>query len=147
MSLHPNAVSPEMQIFAALYFFANGSYQRVIGSSYNLSMAQNTVSNCVTKISSLIVRHMSDEWIAFPTTLAEKLAIKESFMAHKNFPGVIGAIDCTHIALIAPPQEEHNYINRKGYHSKNVQIVSVLKIIFDEAIRYIFSFFRFAIII
>ncbi|KAJ8937733.1 hypothetical protein NQ318_009143 [Aromia moschata] len=44
-------------------------------------------------------------------------------MAHTNFPGVIGAIDCTHVAIITPTEEEHNYVNRKGYHSKNVQVI------------------------
>lgn len=27
------------------------------------------------------------------------------------------------MAIIAPHDEEHNYLNRKRYHSKNVQIV------------------------
>ncbi|KAJ8910563.1 hypothetical protein NQ315_008948 [Exocentrus adspersus] len=43
MDLRTNAVNPRLRIFAALYFYANGSYQRVIGNSYSLSMAQNTV--------------------------------------------------------------------------------------------------------
>lgn len=45
-----------------------------------------------------------------------------------NFPGVIGAIDCTHIPIIAPPTFDHirlAYYNRKGYYSLNVQIVSI----------------------
>lgn len=46
-------------------------------------------------------------------------------MEKTQFPGVLGAIDCTHIPIIAPVQEEHNYLNRKGFHSKNVQIVSI----------------------
>lgn len=83
VSLHPNAVDPQLKIFAALYFFANGSYQRVIGSSYALSMAQNTVSNCVAEVSTLIVNHMSDNWIVFPTTREEKLSVKERFMRNK----------------------------------------------------------------
>ncbi|KAJ8944584.1 hypothetical protein NQ314_009455 [Rhamnusium bicolor] len=123
MSLHPNAVDPQLRIFTTLYFFSNGSYQRVIGNCYALSMAQNTVSNCVNEVSSLMVRHMSDNWIVFPSTPEEKLAIKETFMNRTNFPGVIGAVDCTHVAIIAPSQEEHNYVNRKGYHSKNIQVV------------------------
>ncbi|KAG8174221.1 hypothetical protein JTE90_002896 [Oedothorax gibbosus] len=41
---------------------------------------------------------------------------------------VIGAIDCTHVAIIAPPDDDHhmerNFVNRKNFHSINVQIVS-----------------------
>lgn len=40
-----------------------------------------------------------------------------------NFPGVLGCIDCTHVAILKPRQEEHNFLNRKGYHSLNVQII------------------------
>lgn len=36
---------------------------------------------------------------------------------------LIGAIDGTHIAILKPSAEEHNFINRKGYHSINVQII------------------------
>lgn len=52
------------------------------------------------------------------------------FYDNHRFPGVIGCIDCTHIAIF-PPQvhdavnPEHLYVNRKGYHSINVQLVSV----------------------
>lgn len=50
-------------------------------------------------------------------------AVKEQFMEKFNFPGVLGAIDGTHIAILKPMEEEHNFINRKGYHSLNVQII------------------------
>lgn len=50
--------------------------------------------------------------------------IKTEFMNRFAFPGTIGAIDCTHVAILKPTAEEHNFINRKGYHSLNVQIIS-----------------------
>lgn len=40
-----------------------------------------------------------------------------------QFPGEIGAIDCTHIPILKPREEEHSFVNRKGYHSLNVQII------------------------
>lgn len=40
-----------------------------------------------------------------------------------NFPGVIGAVDGTHIPLLKPAVDEHNFINRKGFHSLNAQII------------------------
>lgn len=42
-----------------------------------------------------------------------------------GFPNVIGLIDCTHIAISGLPKEtEYAFVNRKGYHSVNAQIVS-----------------------
>ncbi|KAK9745262.1 DDE superfamily endonuclease [Popillia japonica] len=51
-------------------------------------------------------------------------------MNQLNFPGVIGAIDGTHVAIMKP-LNEHNFINRKGYHSLNVQIIcdSTMKVL------------------
>ncbi|XP_046389249.1 putative nuclease HARBI1 [Ischnura elegans] len=39
-------------------------------------------------------------------------------------PGVLGYVDGTHIAIKAPREEEHIYVNRKLFHSINSQIVS-----------------------
>jgi len=47
-----------------------------------------------------------------------------------EFPGTIGCIDCTHVAIVPPAANnnvhpEHIYINRKGYHSINTQLVTI----------------------
>lgn len=121
--LHSNAITPELKIFTALYFFATGSYQSTVGKSLNLPMSQQSVSGCVEEVSTLIVTHLINDWVKFPRTIPEKRQIKNIFMEKTIFPGVIGCIDCTHIAILAPREEEHNYVNRKGYHSKNVQLI------------------------
>ncbi|XP_018359697.1 PREDICTED: putative nuclease HARBI1 [Trachymyrmex cornetzi] len=123
---HPNSLSAETKIFTALLLYATGSYQRLIGQSYNISISQLSVSNCVKEVSQLVYTHLRNEYIKFPTTAVEKQIVKQQFMENTQFPGVIGAIDCTHIRILAPSVEEHNYVNRKGFHSKNVQIVNIL---------------------
>lgn len=40
---------------------------------------------------------------------------------------IIGVVDGTHIAIVKPRVDEHMFINRKGYHSLNCQIVSNTK--------------------
>ncbi|KAG8234017.1 hypothetical protein J437_LFUL019336 [Ladona fulva] len=45
-------------------------------------------------------------------------------MEKSGFPGVIGAVDGTHIEIVPPVRErEHDFANRKGFQCKNVQIV------------------------
>lgn len=41
----------------------------------------------------------------------------------QEFEGAIGAIDCTHINIIAPCEHEEAYVNRHSNHSLNVQAV------------------------
>ena len=40
-----------------------------------------------------------------------------------EFPNVIGSVDCTHVKIQGPTNNEQDYVNRKGYHSINVQVV------------------------
>ena len=56
--------------------------------------------------------------------MEDKHAIRRASMYQiAGFPCVIGCIDRTHIRIQAPSQNEQNYVNRKGYHSVNVQVI------------------------
>ncbi|KAJ8933955.1 hypothetical protein NQ314_013670 [Rhamnusium bicolor] len=110
------AIQPSTSFFSALYFNATGSYLRIVGQSYNISMSQQTVSRAIMEVTSAIVTVLGQEWIRFPTIVEEKNVLKAHFMQSAGFPGAIVAIECTHIEIIAPAIEEHNYLNRKGFH-------------------------------
>ncbi|XP_039605692.1 putative nuclease HARBI1 [Polypterus senegalus] len=54
---------------------------------------------------------------------AERTKIMTDFYNIAGFPSVIGAVDCTHVALKAHTVDEFAFVNRKGYHSINVQVI------------------------
>ena len=59
--------------------------------------------------------------VKFPTSPYDIVRTKNNFFKIAKFPGVIGAIDGTLIPILAPKEDEHAYICRKGYHALNVQ--------------------------
>ena len=58
-----------------------------------------------------------------PSTVEEEVALMKDFKKIRNFPTVIGAIDCTHIKIKKVGGDASQYyINRKGFFSLNVQV-------------------------
>lgn len=126
-----------LKVLAALRFFGGGSYQLDIGSNKYFCISQPSVSRSIhAVIDSFNASNLFNDCVKFPQTVGELNVIRESFYSKYGFPGVIGAIDCTHIAIFPPKKEiEYVYVNRKGYHSINTQLIcnSNLKIISANA--------------
>lgn len=55
-------------------------------------------------------------------TLEEAERTSRNIQRKYNFPGVIGAIDGTHITIASPKKDGLAYINRKGHHSIQLQV-------------------------
>ena len=66
-------------------------------------------------------RHLNN--VVFPTSDRELVQMKKKLVGIAEIPNFIGAVDCTHIAMLAPREREDVYVCRKGYHSINVQVV------------------------
>lgn len=118
-----HGISIQIMVLTALRFYATGSYQRSIGQDFNFGLSQTSVHRCIKAVTDAIDVHLSPVFIKFPNSRELRQQIKTNFMANWGFPGVVGAIDCTHVAILKPSVEEHNFINRRGYHSLNVQAV------------------------
>lgn len=63
----------------------------------------------------------------FPRTREAKDQIKQGFYEHAGFPCVIGCVNGSHARIIAPTESEPDYVDRKGYHSINVQESAITK--------------------
>ncbi len=116
----PCALPVAVRVTAALTFFATGSFQHTVASVVGIT--QRAVSSAIHAVTSSLVRHVS-EHIIFPSTPESQLETKRGFLLKCGFPGVLGAIDCTHVQLRAPRTQAITYVNRKGVHSINIQVI------------------------
>jgi hypothetical protein len=115
-----NALPVDVQVLTALQFYGTGSFQWMVGRSSGLS--QPAVSRAVDDVTNALCK-LASTYITFPTSQQSLLNNKLSFHATAGFPNIIGAIDCTHIAIKAPADAEDAYVNRKGVHTVNIQAV------------------------
>ncbi|XP_063826029.1 putative nuclease HARBI1 [Ostrinia nubilalis] len=112
---------PELQVLVAIRCWGRREVQDDAGDLHGLS--QPTVSRICARVAHAIA-NKANSFIKMPITIGEQERISAKFRAIKNFPGVIGAIDCTHIKIKKTGGDmAQYYINRKGYYSLNVQVV------------------------
>ncbi|XP_072168923.1 putative nuclease HARBI1 [Diadema setosum] len=114
---HP--IEPLDKVCAALHFFATGCFQRTDGDTLHLSQA--SMSRCIAQVSDALSRRLPD-FVRLPDE-DERRRSKMRFFEIAEFPGVVGVIDGTHVKIIAPTEHEDQFVNRKRYHSINVQVV------------------------
>lgn len=65
---------------------------------------------------------MTPRYTKCPYAVAEQANIKMQFAANSRFPNVIRDIDCTHIPVRAPSENEFAYVNKKDFHQMNESI-------------------------
>jgi len=132
-----NPISAEKQILVAIRYYATGSFQVVMGDTIGISQSQ--VSKIVAKVS-IAICSLYKQFIVFPTN-QNSANIMNGFyrlLEEQNsrpFPGVIGAIDCTHVEVLAAgvPNREF-YRNRKGFLSINVQAICDANLMFTNVV-------------
>ena len=56
------------------------------------------------------------------STAHEARESEAAFQAEGGFTVVVGLIDATHVCIRAPEHEPDAYINRKKFHSLNLQV-------------------------
>ena len=81
-------------------------------------MSQGALSRAIPAVSNGIIR-ISVRYIRFPYDAVNQANTK----VIAGFPNVIGAIDCTRIAIKAPSEGESAYVNRKHFHSLNMHMI------------------------
>uniref|UniRef100_A0AAR2LKZ6 Putative nuclease HARBI1 n=1 Tax=Pygocentrus nattereri TaxID=42514 RepID=A0AAR2LKZ6_PYGNA len=98
-TLRNRAIPVHLQVLTTLGFLATGCFQRELADRSGIS--QPSLSSMMSGVLSGIIK-LTGRYIRFPYTLT---------------------IDCTHVAIRAPSQNEAAFINRKQIHSINVQVI------------------------
>ncbi|XP_043100585.1 putative nuclease HARBI1 isoform X2 [Puntigrus tetrazona] len=114
------AISPDVQILAALGFYSTGSFQSKMGDAIGISQA--SMSRCVSNVTKALIEK-APEFIGFTRDEATRQQSKEEFYRIAGIPNVLGVVDCAHIAIKAPNADDSSYVNKKGFHSINCQLV------------------------
>ena len=116
------ALTPEMKIIITLRYLATGKMQLCNGDDFGVT--QPTISRVITQtLNALTQPNIFRQFVNFPRARPEIEKKQREFMRVAGFPGIVGVIDGTHIRIVAPRVDEAEYVNRKRYHSINVQVV------------------------
>ncbi|XP_058878905.1 putative nuclease HARBI1 [Acipenser ruthenus] len=115
-----HAIPVPVKVTAALHFYATGAIQTTAGDRSGIS--QSSMSKMLTDVTNALYRRAT-QYIKFPKSEAEQNNTKNAFYQLAGFPNILGAIDCTHVALCPDLTNENAFRNRKHYHSINVQVV------------------------
>ncbi|XP_018358625.1 PREDICTED: putative nuclease HARBI1 [Trachymyrmex cornetzi] len=95
------------------------SHFRSICDRFNVGRA--TALRAVRRVTRALFT-IAPQFISWPSNEDAQI-IMHKFEEASGFPNTIGAIDGTHIRIEAPKENAVDYINRKGYHSIQLQAV------------------------
>lgn len=116
------SLSVETQVCVALRYYGVGGFMREIGDLYGIS--EMSAGRCVHTVSSALSSEI-DRFISWPSSISVPNIQEKFYTYSRGFPQIIGVIDGCHIPIHSPslPITESAFVNRKGWHSINTQIV------------------------
>ncbi|XP_063799315.1 proline-rich protein 36-like [Pseudophryne corroboree] len=86
-------------------------------------MSQGQFSKVLRRVSQAFLSRVK-QFIAMPLDVGALAVVKRQFQeGGSRFPHVIGVVDGTHVAIVAPRHNEEIYRNRKLFHSLNVMVI------------------------
>ncbi|XP_067904620.1 putative nuclease HARBI1 [Heterodontus francisci] len=108
-----------LKVIVALNFYACGSFQASMADLCGVSQA--APHHCIKVVTDALFR-CANNFICFKTDTSQAERSR-GLSAIVGFPMVHGVIDCTHVAIRSPAGHSGAFINQKGFHSLNVQLV------------------------
>ena len=122
------AIPVTKRVAIALWRLATGHDYRSIGQLFGVG--RSTCCKITHDVCEAILDVLLPEFIKFPCN-ARLQEIKDGFKIMSGLRQCVGAIDGTHIPIIAPKEHHSDYLNRKQFHS------IVLQAVVDHNSRYV----------
>lgn len=111
-------VSVEKQLLITLWVLGNPEVIRSVSDRFNVT--KSSVFRIVRRICRAIVNNLAAQFICWPKGDRVK-KVMEQFQRKQGLPHCIGVIDGTHIPIKAPYDNQEQYVNRKKFHSLQLQ--------------------------
>ncbi len=125
-----SSISIQRRLALTLYFLASTAEYRTIATLFVVS--RSFVCICVKDVCRAITKCLS-KVISFPQG-GQLLHVIDGYEKKWGFPMCAGAIDSTHIPILAPTESHAEYVNRKGYHSILMQAIVDCDYLFRDVV-------------
>ncbi|XP_067633226.1 putative nuclease HARBI1 [Eurosta solidaginis] len=112
-------ITPKKSIYMHIWYISNRVTFRQLGNLFGV--ATSSAWSVIQRVSRYLVS-IGDEYIKWPEGI-ELQKTTEKFYQKQRIPGVIGAIDCTHIGIKGPKDQKEIYFNHKKTYSIVLQAV------------------------
>ena len=112
------ALSVEKKVAITLWRLGTNIEYRSLSHLFGVGISTACVA--VSDVCKAIVNNLAKRYITIPSGERLKLVV-DGFQSKWGIPQCVGAIDATHIPIIAPKDSPLDYYNRKGYHSVVMQ--------------------------
>ena len=108
------------QIFITIWMLANPECIRLVSDRFDIS--RSTCYEVYMRVCTTVTNNLAQRCIHLPEGKDARNTIQK-FEEQRGFPGILGAIDGTHIPIQAVLKDPEKYINRKSFHSVQLQVV------------------------
>lgn len=116
-------LSIEKQLLITLWYL--GSKDTTLQIADRFGVTEFSVIQSRRRIVNVIHRYLKSKIITWPDANEIQL-VKDHFAMKCGFPNVVGALDGTHIKIPSPSNNHEKYINRKGFHSIQLQVSQLI---------------------
>ena len=97
----------------AVYWMASSSEYRTIANLFGVG--KSTVHKCIHDVCTAMAENILDKYVKFPAD-DDLQHVIDGFDNTWGFPYCAGAVDGTHIPIIAPESAHDDYVNRRGWY-------------------------------